>query len=308
MITINILKIRYFSYFVSILMISAFIFGLIYKKYYTAQKSPFMYSVEFAGGYQVSCEINTKDNVDITAEGLKHSLEVRHYKGVSIRSFGANRFLLRFPASQELMHDGINFFTDYLKSVFLELFPEATCVIEDCVYIGSGVGEGLWQKGLVAVLVALAMMFLYMWIRFPSWYFSFANLISLLHDVLGILLFLMWGDIEISLDVLIAILFIIGYSINDTIVIFSMIRKQIELHKKNNFVYDVIINKSISLTLRRTLLTSFFTSLVVVPLWLFGGYALQALAVPILLGIVFGTYSSIAIASTVLHDMFVICK
>jgi preprotein translocase subunit SecF len=143
--------------------------------------------------------------------------------------------------------------------------------------------------------------------RFPSWRFSFANIISLMHDVLVILIFLMWANIEISLDSLIAILFIIGYSINDTIVIFAKIR---ELMRNDSIMIpsEDIINKSISITLKRTLLTSGFTFLVVFPLWLFGGNALENLAAPILLGILFGTYSSIAIACSILYDSFLFFK
>jgi preprotein translocase subunit SecF len=308
MINVNILKIKYYSYLISIAMIFAFVGGILYKKYYTLQKAAFLYSVEFAGGYQLGTHISPSEaGKQIETEELKHALELSGYQGVSIRSFGDNRFLLRFPMSEKLVSHQSEEFVLSVKNNIKMIFPDASCTIEDCVYVGSGVGDNLWSQGLLAIFIAIVMMFMYVWIRFPSWHFSFANLISLMHDVLVILLFLLWSNVEISLDVLISILFIIGYSINDTIVIFSVIREQMK-SKQHSICYDSIINKSIQLTLRRTLLTSFFTALVVVPLWLFGGHALQALAVPILLGIIFGTYSSIAIASTVLHDTFKICK
>lgn len=305
MLNINILKIKHYSYFISIFMIITFIGGIIYKKGYEKRDSCFLYSVEFTGGYQITMDINTEitnTKKIIETEELKHRLESLYHQGISIRAFGKNKFLLRFPANPKAFNMGLSSFAEELKINIINLFPESTCTIEDSVYIGAGISDNLWQQGLIAILVALLLMFIYIWIRFPSWHFSVANLISLLHDVFGILLFLMWSNTEISLDTLISILFIIGYSINDTIVIFSAIREQLRLHK--DFSYDIIINKSIQLTLRRTLLTSFFTSLVVIPMWLFGGYILHALAMPILLGIIFGTYSSIAIASTILYDIY----
>ena len=150
-------------------------------------------------------------------------------------------------------------------------------------------------------------MFIYIWIRFKSWAFSISNSVSLFHDVLVIVLMLLWFDYEISLDIIGAILFILGYSINDTIVIFSRIRENMSSKESNKIEKKElkdIINRSLKETLSRTLLTSGFTVLVVLPLWLFGGATLEPLSAAILLGIVFGTYSSIGIASPVLYDFY----
>ncbi len=302
MIYFDILKVRYFSYAVSLGMICLFCFGVFYKR--SHQGSVFSYSIEFTGGYEIACSLDSEENASISSEELKHQLEKHGYSGVSIRHFEKNNFLLRFSINEKDLasFDPIAFQSQLQKNIH-SIFSKMTFVIFDTSFVGPGVGRDMCQKGVLAILVALLFMFVYVWIRFPSWKFSFANIISLLHDVLVILLLLMWCSIEISLDSLIAILFIIGYSINDTIVIFSAVREQ--MHDEGVAVPSaMLINKSIMMTLRRTLLTSFFTSLVVVPLWLFGGYALKALAMPILIGIIFGTYSSIAIACTVLYDFF----
>lgn len=302
MIYFDILKVRYFSYAVSLGMICLFCFGVFYKRSY--QGSVFSYSIEFTGGYEVACSLMSEENTSITAEELKHQLEIGGYSGVSIRHFEKNNFLLRFSINEkDLTSFDPIVFQNQLQASIHSIFSKVNFVIFDTSFVGPGVGKDMCQKGVFAILVALLFMFVYVWIRFPSWKFSFANIISLLHDVLIILLLLMWCNIEISLDSLIAILFIIGYSINDTIVIFSAVREQ--MHSENFTAPSAtLIDKSIMMTLRRTLLTSFFTSLVVVPLWLFGGYTLKALAMPILIGIIFGTYSSIAVACTVLYDLF----
>lgn len=307
MIYFNILNFRYFSYIVSLGMIILFCFGIFYKK--KTQDTIFSYSIEFTGGYQISCMIEGGSSKnEISSEEFKHQLETKGYNSISIRSFDRNHFLLRFSMNEkDLESFNSTVFQEKLIENVKDLFSDIKFSILDTSFVGPGIGKNMCERGIFAILIALLFMFLYVWMRFPSWKFSFANVISLLHDVLIILLLLMWFNIEISLDSLIAILFIIGYSINDTIVIFSAIREQMYIDQASLPSGDIIV-KGIIATLRRTLLTSFFTALVVIPLWLFGGYALKALAIPILIGIIFGTYSSIAIASTVLHDLFAFGK
>lgn len=303
MINFNILRVRYFSYFVSFLIIFLFVFGIFYKR--MQRNTAFLYSIEFSGGYQVHCSLKNMTAV-LGTEDLKKKLEIfPEYMHVNIRKFSDTDFLLKFAVQQKEKEFSQEAFQteliQRLNTLFIDSSIETSIV--DSSFVGPGVGNTMTKKAIYSILISLLLMFIYIWMRFPSWRFSFANILSLGHDVLVILLFLMWGNIEISLDSLIAILFIVGYSINDTIVIFAKIRDT--MHKeKTMMATDSIINKSIMITFRRTILTSLFTAIVVFPLWLFGGASLEVLAAPILLGIIFGTYSSVAIACSILYDSF----
>jgi preprotein translocase subunit SecF len=139
-------------------------------------------------------------------------------------------------------------------------------------------------------------------VRFWSISYAVGSVVSLAHDVLIILTVVLWFDYEISLNIIGALLFILGYSINDTIVIFSRIRET--LSKSRDSSISEIINQSINHTLRRTILTSLATCLVVVALLMFGGEALRPLSLALLIGMVFGTYSSIFIASPVMQLLY----
>lgn len=309
MINFDIVRVRFFSYFISVIMIFAFLAGIFYKQ--KERGTAFLYSIEFSGGYQIHCSLKNL-LTKLTTEDFKKRLENNDlYKNVSIRKFSDTDFLLKF-----LIHEkgaNIPFSSDtfelelksYIKNIFSD--SEIEVIIIDSSFVGPAVGNQITEKAFYSIVLALFLMFLYIWMRFPSWRFSVANIISLMHDVLIILLFLMWGNIEISLDSLIAILFIVGYSINDTIVIFAKIRDSMHLEGISVITSD-IINKSVINTFRRTMLTSLFTAIVIFPLWIFGGSSLEILAAPILLGIVFGTYSSIGIASSVLYDLFLFKK
>jgi preprotein translocase subunit SecF len=302
--TFNIIKIRYFSYILSCVMLGLFFLGVFYKKH--QRGSSFLYSVEFSGGAQVHCLL--EGAAVSTTEEMKRALEKdKHYEGIIIRQFSNNEFLFRFPIgiNKEITASEAS---DLIKNKLESIFGGTKVKIVDSSYVGPQVGGELKTKAIISILIALFLMSFYVWIRFRSFAFSVANGISLFHDVLVVLLLLLWYDFEISLDIVGAILFILGYSINDTIVIFSRIRDNIKNNNLKGESIANIINLSIKETLRRTILTSAFTALVVLPLWLFGGVSLEPLSAPILLGIIFGTYSSIGIASAVLYDYFKIIE
>ena len=148
---------------------------------------------------------------------------------------------------------------------------------------------------MYAITLALILMLLYIWLRFLSISFGVGAVVSLLHDAIVILGVFLLLDKEISVNVVSAILVVLGYSMNDTIVIFTKIRQNIKTMKNTSI--DNIVNTSINQTLRRTILTSFSTALVVFSLFILGGEALRDLSLALLIGIIFGTYSSIYIAS-----------
>lgn len=278
---IDFLKYRPLYAAISIGIFAAFIGGFFLKK------EPFQYSVDFTGGTQVLLEASAP----ISSTQVLSVLEADGFVGAATREFGERELLVRVKQYENDAR-GLG---ERIKILLEEKFSGTRFEIKQTDSVGSGVGETLRWKSLQAVLVALLMMLMYIWYRFWSFAYAAGNVISLFHDAVVILTVFMWFDYEISLNVIGAILTILGYSINDTIVIFSRIRENV-VRMKNSSI-EHVVNVSINETLRRTLLTSFATSLVVIALLFFGGEALRTLAMAIFIGIVFGTYSSIAIAS-----------
>lgn len=289
---IDFLKYRVFYAAISILIFVAF-FGDYAYKYYV-RGSTFSYSVDFTGGTQVLLGISEP----VSSATLIKALEVAGIKSVSTRDFSSREILVR-AASFSNEQEGV---AHVIQKVAQETFPGNQIHIKKVDSIGGGIGESLRVKSIKAVALALLLMFLFIAIR--CWSFSFAAgaLVSLFHDAVFILAYFLLFDKEISLNVIGAILAVLGYSINDTIVIFARIRENIvRLPGKS---IEEIVNISMNETLRRTLLTSFATTLVVASLFFFGGEALQSLSVTLLIGIIFGTYSSIYIASPVMLMLY----
>ena len=162
--------------------------------------------------------------------------------------------------------------------------------------------QPLRSKSFWAVVLSLLLMLIYIALRFWSFAYAMGAIVSLFHDAIVILAFFLLFDKEISMNVIGAILAVLGYSINDTIVIFARIRENVK-RLPNMSMYDVI-NLSITETLSRTILTTFATTLVVIALFLFGGETLRDLSLALLIGIVFGIYSTIFIATPVLYMLY----
>lgn len=163
--------------------------------------------------------------------------------------------------------------------------------------VGPAVGKDLRRQGLLALLFSLIAILLYVSWRFEFKY-AIGAIVALFHDVLITVGILSFFQVEISLQILAALLTIVGYSLNDTIVVFDRIRECLKLNKKG--AYEKVINISINQTLSRTLLTSVTTFLVVLMLFLFGGEVIHNFAFALMIGILVGTYSSIFIASSTL--------
>lgn len=214
--------------------------------------------------------------------------------GAVTRDFSQTKILVR---AKQFESDAVGL-AARMQEILQKELPETTVTIEQVDSVGGGVGESLRWKSLQAVIVALLLMLVYIAFRFWSWGFAIGAVVSLFHDALVILAIFLLCDLEISINVIGAILAVLGYSINDTIIIFSRIRENIGRLKDASL--EEVVNISINETLRRTLLTSFATTLVVIALVLFGGEVLRGLSLVLLIGFVFGTYSSIFIASPVM--------
>ena len=201
---------------------------------------------------------------------------------------GENEIMIRSS-----FNSSTNAFTA-LKKAFKNQNP----VILEVDRIGPAIGEELKSGAIYSIIIALAVIILYIWIRFKEFGFGLAAIVALAHDVLITLgIFALTGN-QITLGVIAALLTIVGYSLNDTIVVFDRIREDFNLDRNSSF--KDILNLSINQTLSRTVLTSLTTLVVVLFLYLFGGEVIKSFAFALLIGVIVGTYSSIFVASPIL--------
>ncbi len=173
----------------------------------------------------------------------------------------------------------------------------APFVVRNAEVVGPKVGRQLRRQALLATALALAGMLIYIGMRFPQWVYGAAAVVATFHDVLITVGFLSLLNYEFNLNVVAALLTLVGYSVNDTIVVFDRIRENVRLLRRERFTD--LVNRSINQTLSRTVLTSGLTFLTVLALFLFGGEVLKGFAFTLVVGIVVGTYSTVFIASPV---------
>ncbi|MGA9531048.1 MAG: protein translocase subunit SecF, partial [Candidatus Babeliales bacterium] len=231
-------------------------------------------------------------------ELIKAALEKNGWRNPVIREFGDKEYLVRVKDSVS----DVRVFSDQMKHAIMSdaAISQITILQEESV--GPGIGEELRWKSVRAIGVALLVLLIYITLVFRSYAFAVGAVVALVHDALAMLALFLLVDRDISLNVIAAILAVLGYSINDTIVIFSSIKKN--LQDSHGLPLYAIVNKSIQHMLRRTLLTSISTALTVGSLLLFGGEALKDFSLTFLIGIIFGTYSSIYIASPVMMLLY----
>jgi preprotein translocase subunit SecF len=166
--------------------------------------------------------------------------------------------------------------------------------------VGPKVGNALQEKGIMALSLALIVILAYVSFRF-EWRFAIASILALIHDISIALGAIVLFNVDVNLDILAAILTILGYSLNDTIIVFDRIREGVQKSKENKL--NEVVNESISKTLSRTTLTSLTTFFVVLTLYLFGGEIINGFSFTLLVGIIVGTYSSIFIAASFLVQL-----
>lgn len=285
---IDFLKYRSLCFVFSILLFGSFVGGVFYKR--STRGSAFIYSVDFTGGTQVLLGFSQPT----ASERVLGILESKGLTGATAREFAADEVLVRV-GEFESDADGL---AERIKTMLESDLDDTEVTIKQTDSVGPGVGADLRQSSIWAVLISLLGMLIYIGSRFWSMSYAVGSVVALMHDAVVILTFVLWFDYEISIHIIGAILFILGYSINDTIVIFARIREN--LRKKSGAQTAVVVNASINETLSRTILTSLSTCLVVVSLLVFGGEALKMLSLSLLIGMIFGTYSSIYVASPVM--------
>jgi preprotein translocase subunit SecF len=281
---INFLRYRYITTFLSCALIGAGVFSYVRHK-------GFRYSVDFVGGTQVL----VKFSKPVGSESLKQALAASGFKESTTREFSDVDALVRVKEFSNDVHGlGIKI-KDGLEK---HLTAGTQVTILETNAVGPGVGSALILNSLWMVAMGLILMLLYIALRFWSLSYGMGAVIAIFHDALCILAVFVILDKEISPNVVIAILTTLGYSINDTIVIFARIRENFV--KESSKTAEAIVNLSLNQTLKRTLLTSISTGLTVGSLFVYGGESLRNLSLALLVGIVVGTYSSIFIASPVM--------
>ena len=248
------------------------------------------YGIDFAGGTLIQLQFKTPPDIEVIRDGLK-TIALGES---TIQEFGSKRdILIRVQRSEEKL-EAVG---SKVRNSLGEKFNKEDITIERVEMVGPKVGRDLREKALLSILYAVIGIVIYISWRFELQY-AIAAIIALAHDVLVTMGAFSILDKEFTLVIVAAFLAIIGYSLNDTIVVFDRIRENLRRRGKNTFVQ--IINASINQTLSRTLLTSGTTLMVVIALFFFGGEIIHDFSFALLVGILVGTYSSIFIASVFL--------
>ena len=245
------------------------------------------WGLDFTGGTLL--EINYSESADLTA--IRNTLATEGYKGATVVSFGTDRdVLIRLPHGYSDQEG-----TELLNK--LQATFTGNVELRRIEFVGPQVGDELREQGGLAMLLALGLVMLYIAFRFQL-KFAIGAVVALIHDVIITLGFFSFTRMEFDLTVLAALLAVIGYSLNDTIVVFDRIRENFRKVRRTEPLE--LVNISLTETLDRTLFTSLTTLLVLVCLALFGGEMINGFAVALIVGIGVGTYSSIYVASNVL--------
>jgi preprotein translocase subunit SecF len=259
-------------------------------------RSPVPLSVDFRGGTEV--KIKFQQTPDVSA--IRSALSASGIKDATVVIYdvpSANQVLIGLPEEQNegSLDVGRQVIVDALRQHYSNPFDAATGIQADVV--GPTVGKQLEKQAGLATLYSMAGMLIYLWFRFQLIY-GVAAVVACFHDTLiTVGAFALTGQ-EISLTVIAAILTLVGYSMNDTIVVFDRIRENLRMSRRE--ALPDVVNRSINQTLSRTVLTSGLTFLTVLSLYIFGGPVLKGFSFALVVGILIGTYSSIAVAAPML--------
>jgi preprotein translocase subunit SecF len=259
--------------------------------------SPVPLGVDFRGGTQVHVKFKQTPDINriraaVAAAGIKDAT----IQGIqsAINETGGNEVLIALPEQQDesALDAGRQQIVDALQAHYDNPFDVINVDV-----VGPTVGKQLENKALLATLYSMAGMLVYLWFRFQLIY-GVAAVVACFHDTLITVGFFALTNQEISLTVIAAILTLVGYSMNDTIVVFDRIRENLRLNRRESL--PDVVNRSINQTLSRTVLTSGLTFLTVLSLFIFGGQVLKGFSFALVVGILIGTYSSIAVAAPML--------
>ena len=247
------------------------------------------FGVDFKGGTLIELRSNDK-NINVTS--LRQSFSQMNLGDFNVKKFGnENDFLIKIE-KKDTSANAIEVIKKDLTSTLGGSFNFRR--VEN---VGPKVSSELLKSGIIAIALSLAAMLFYIWIRF-EWQFSLGAILALFHDVIITLGLFSLFSLEINLSIVAAVLTIVGYSMNDTVVIYDRVREN--LRKFSDIKIYELTNISINETLSRTIITSVTTLLALVSIYLFGGEILKGFSLAMIMGVVFGTYSSIYIANPIL--------
>tara|TARA_B100000700_G_C15024013_1_gene847204 strand:+ start:487 stop:1383 length:897 start_codon:yes stop_codon:yes gene_type:complete len=248
------------------------------------------YGVDFKGGTLIEIQ-TSQENSNISI--IRQSFNKMDLGDVTVKNFGSkNDFIVKFEKRNS---NDVNFIKEIKKNL-------SKSIGEDFEFrrvenVGPKVSAELLKSGIIAICLSLVAMLFYIWIRF-EWQFSLGAITALFHDVIITLGIFSLFSLEINLSIVAAVLTIVGYSMNDTVVIYDRVREN--LKKFTNVDIFELSNTSINETLSRTIITSVTTLLALFSIYLFGGAILKGFSLAMILGVFFGTYSSIYIANPIL--------
>ena len=248
------------------------------------------YGIDFKGGTLIELRA---DNRNINIAEIRSSLNSMNLGDVNVKEFGKKGDYL-IKVEQKTVNN--NQLIPRIKKTLIDNL-NAEINFRRVENVGPKVSSELLQSGIIAITLSLAAMLFYIWIRF-EWQFSVGSIIALFHDVVITLGIFSALSLEINLSIIAAVLTIVGYSMNDTVVIYDRIREN--LFKYTKISISDITNLSINETLARTIITSVTTLLALVSIYLLGGEILRGFSFAMILGVIIGTYSSIFVASPIL--------
>jgi len=248
------------------------------------------FGVDFKGGTLI--EVRSLDKT-LNISDLRKSFNNLNLGDVKVKKFGKdNDYVVKFEKKQSAEEN-------FIENIKIELKKDIGNIFEfrRVESVGPKVSSELLKSGIIAIALSLTAMLIYIWIRF-EWQFSVGAIAALFHDVIITLGFFSFLSLEINLSIVAAVLTIVGYSMNDTVVIYDRVREN--LNKFSDININEITNISINETLSRTIITSITTLLALISIFIFGGAILKGFSFAMILGVIVGTYSSIYIANPIL--------
>ena len=248
------------------------------------------YGVDFKGGTLI--EVRSLDKT-LDISNLRKSFNKLNLGDVTVKKFGNDTdYVVKFEKKQSIEEN-------FIENIKIELKKDIGNIFEfrRVESVGPKVSSELLKSGVIAIGLSLGAMLIYIWIRF-EWQFSLGAIIALFHDIIITLGFFSLLSLEINLSIVAAVLTIVGYSMNDTVVIFDRVREN--LKKYSDIKIYELTNISINQTLSRTLITSMTTLLALLSIFIFGGAILKGFSFAMIVGVIIGTYSSIYIANPLL--------